>query len=51
MDTAKLSNEELETLKLNERMIVNLFEKIIEIGNEIIAEELRLQLVDSYIIL
>jgi len=32
-------------------MIVNLFEKIIEIGNEIIAEELRLQLVDSYIIL
>ena len=49
LEPAKLTKEELDTLKLNERQIVNLLEKIIDVGNDMIAEELRLQLLDAYI--
>lgn len=32
----------MDALRLNERQIVNLLEKIIDIGNDMIAEELRI---------
>lgn len=48
LEPAKLTKEELATLKMNERLIVNLLEKIINIGNDMLAEELRSQLLDSY---
>lgn len=41
LEMAKLTNEELLTLRMNERLIVNLLEKIINLGNDMLAEELR----------
>ena len=35
-------------LTMNDKLIVNLLEKIIGIGNELINEELRQQLLDGY---
>jgi hypothetical protein len=42
LDPQKLTKDELDALRLNERQIVNLLEKIIDVGNEMIAEELRI---------
>jgi len=33
---------------MNERLIVNLLERIISIGNEMLSEELRVALLDAY---
>jgi hypothetical protein len=49
LEPLKLSPEEIDTLKLNERLIVHLLEKVIDLGNELINEELRQQLLDSYL--
>lgn len=35
-------------MKMNERLIVNLLERIISIGNEMLSEELRVALLDAY---
>ena len=34
---------------MNERLIVNLLEKIINLGNDLLSEELRSQLLDSFV--
>jgi len=47
----KLSEPEHLTLKTNERLIVNLIEKIIDLGNELLNEEVRNQLTDNYMLL
>jgi hypothetical protein len=49
LEPTKLTKEELGTLRMNERLIVNLLEKIINLGNDMLAEELRSQLLDSYL--
>lgn len=49
LEAVKLTKEEQATLKMNEKLIVNLLEKLIDLGNDLLAEELRLQLLDMYI--
>ena len=49
LEPVKLSKEELSALKMNERLIVNLLERIINIGNDMLAEELRIALLDAYV--
>jgi hypothetical protein len=49
LEAIKLTKEEQSTLKMNEKLIVNLLEKLIDLGNDLLAEELRLQLLDMYI--
>lgn len=49
LEPVKLTQEELNVLKMNERLIVNLLERIISIGNEMLSEELRVALLDAYV--
>ena len=46
----RMSKSELEQSKMNQRLIVNVLDKIIVLGNEFLNEELRKQLLDAYVL-
>ena len=45
----RMSDAEFVAVKNNQRLIVNMLEKVINLGNELLNEELREQLIDAYI--
>jgi len=46
----RLSETEALALKTNQRLLVNVIEKVIDSGNELLGEELRHQLIDAFLI-
>lgn len=44
----RMTKAEYETAKMNQRLIVNLLDKIIQMGSGALNEELRGQLIDAY---
>ena len=46
-----MSDAEVIAVKTNQRLLVNVLEKIIELGNDLLGEELRQQLIDAFVAL
>ena len=49
LEAIKLTKEDQATLKINEKLLVNFLDRLIDLGNDLLSEELRLQLLDMYI--
>ena len=47
----RLTKAELIAVRTNQKLIVNLLEKIILLGNDLLNEELRGQLIDAYLVI
>ena len=47
----KMTKAELLAVRTNQKLIVNLLEKIILLGNDLLNEELRGQLIDAYLVI
>ena len=47
----KMTKAELLVIKTNQKLIVNLLEKIVLLSNDLLNEELRGQLIDAYVVI
>lgn len=47
----KMTKAELLVIQTNQKLIVNLLEKIVLLSNDLLNEELRGQLIDAYVVI